>query len=374
MEINNIILLAIAIPSFLCGFYFLYRIKLCRDYNLNSSNQKIAIIIPARNEEHNIGNLLSSIKQQTYKVDEVIVVNDSSTDSTKEVAESLGAIVLESAQLPEGWKGKPWACWQGAQFSSSDVFIFLDADTIIEPARLKNIVDSYLFELQESEKSNGVVMSIAPFHKIEKLYEELSAIFNIIMVGSMNAFTPFKSNQPTGLYGQSLIVSKKNYFEIEGHSSVKNKILENVFMAQKFQEKGTRLVCLGGKGSLSFRMYPDGFRALIDGWTKAFASGAGQASLSALLTSILWISAGFIISIALLFNLFVGDSVILWLILYVAYSLQTYWMLRRLGSFSFLTALLFPVNLVFYVIVFSRSLYYLISKKSINWKSRNVNS
>lgn len=374
MDINSIILLIITIPSFLCGFYFLFRIKLCKDYNLDKNNQRFAIIIPARNEEHNIGNLLLSIKNQSFQIDELIVVNDNSTDKTKEVAINLGAKVLDSAELPEGWKGKPWACWQGAQYSSADIFIFLDSDTIIEPNGLKKIVDSYLFELQESDEWNGVVMSIAPFHKIKKLYEEFSAIFNIIMVGSMNAFTPFKGNQPTGLYGQSLIVSKINYFEIDGHSSVKSKILENVFMAKKFRENGSRLVCLGGMGSLSFRMYPDGFRALIDGWTKAFASGAGQASVSALLSTIFWISAGFMISIKLFFDLFVGAPIIMWLLLYVAYSLQTYWMLRRLGSFSFLTALLFPINLVFYVIVFSRSLYYLISKKSINWKSRDVNS
>jgi 4,4'-diaponeurosporenoate glycosyltransferase len=372
LETTTLILLAIIILCFLCGFYFLYNIELCKDQNPIKEYPKVSIIIPSRNEEHNIGKLLSSINNQKFKVDEVIVVNDSSIDRTKEIAENYGVKILESMSLPEGWMGKPWACWQGAQNTIGDIFLFLDADTIIEPDGMKKIIDSYLFENSLNYNKYGVVLSVAPFHKIEKLYEEFSALFNIIMVGSMNAFTPLKDSQPTGLFGQSLILSRNNYFEIEGHSSVKNKILENVFMARKFKEKGIKLKCLGGKGTLSFRMYPDGFKALVNGWTKAFAAGAGQTPISTLLLIIFWLSAGFIITIKLVFSVLGGNSIIFWILLYLAFALQMYWMLRRIGTFKLLTPLFFPINLLFYVIVFFRSLYYQISKKTISWKSREV--
>ena len=368
------------------------KVDSCIRRNDKKEYPKVSVIIPARNEEHNIGKLLSSINNQNVGVHcneplpkheplqthepviEVIVVNDGSTDKTKEIALGYDSIVIDSKPLPVGWMGKPWACWQGAESATGDILIFLDADTIIEPNGLKKIVDSYLFESQSSNHGKGLALSIAPYHKIEKLYEEFSAIFNIIMVGSMNAFTPFKSIKPTGLFGQSLIVSRKHYFEIGGHSSVKNKILENVFMARKFKDAGVNLKCLGGKGTLSFRMYPDGFKALVNGWTKAFAAGAGQTPFFTLLLIILWLSSGFIIIIKLKLEFLSGNPIIIWLSLYFTFVLQIYWMLRRIGTFRFISSLLFPANLLFYVIVFFRSLYYQISKKSISWKSREVSN
>jgi 4,4'-diaponeurosporenoate glycosyltransferase len=343
---------------------------LCRKNEKRFEYPKVSVIIPARNEEHNISKILNSINYYSNLPYEVIVVNDSSTDKTREIALHLGAIVIDSKPLPEGWKGKPWACWQGAEFAKGDIFIFLDADTELEPNGLKAIIDTYL-DLSE-KNPNGIALSVAPYHKVEKLYEEFSALFNIIMAGSMNAFTPLKSNQPTGLFGQSLVVSRKNYFEIKGHESVKNIILENVFMARQFLFNNINLVCRGGKGALSFRMYSDGFKNLVNGWTKAFASGAGETSPSVLFMIILWISSGFIITIMLINSFFTESSILIWFALYLSYALQINWMLSRIGSFKLVTSLFFPIHLIFYVIVFSRSMYYQMTKKSINWKSREV--
>jgi cellulose synthase/poly-beta-1,6-N-acetylglucosamine synthase-like glycosyltransferase len=65
--------------------------------------QRISIIIPARNEEHNLPNLLHSLRCQTTAVDEVIVVDDQSTDHTAAVAQGAGARVVDAGELPAGW-------------------------------------------------------------------------------------------------------------------------------------------------------------------------------------------------------------------------------------------------------------------------------
>ena len=372
MEFSSLILISLALFGLLCGFYFLFRIDLCNNQIVIAEYPDITIIIPARNEELNIGKLLVSIQNQNFKIKEVLVINDGSTDKTKEIAGFYGANIIDSKPLPEDWKGKPWACWQGAQKAQGEILMFLDADTMIEPDGLKKIIDSYLIENQKPINEKGIVLSVAPYHKIENLFEEFSAIFNIIMTGSMNAFTPFRTGQPSGLFGQSLILSTKNYFEIEGHSSVKNHILENFFMARKFKERGIKLKCLGGKGTLTFRMYPEGFKSLINGWTKAFANGAGNTPFFTLLLIIFWISGGFIITIKLSISLYSGSSIILWTLLYFIYSIQLYWMLHRIGAFNFWITLLFPINLIFYVLIFSRSLIYNLFNKPVNWKSREV--
>ena len=106
-------------------------------------SSKLSIIIPARDEERNLGLLLHSLSQQTLKPHEIIVVDDHSTDSTAEIAKKEAGLVIPSKDIPEGWTGKPWACWQGANRATGDVFLFLDADTFLEPDGLSKIVSTY---------------------------------------------------------------------------------------------------------------------------------------------------------------------------------------------------------------------------------------
>ncbi len=109
-------------------------------------NKFISIIIPARNEEKRIGNLLKSLQNQSYKDFEVIVVDDNSSDNTKKIVEAYAIKInkdkknLEQTagidiyyyKLPEGdWKGKTAACFFGALKAKGDFFLFLDADIFL---------------------------------------------------------------------------------------------------------------------------------------------------------------------------------------------------------------------------------------------------
>ena len=125
--------------------------------NLNNFSYKISILIPARNEERTLGQLLQSIAHQTLKPHEIIVIDDHSDDATAEIARRAGCIVMTSKDFPEGWTGKPWACWQGAQKATGDIFLFLDADTFLETDGLSKIVSTYL--------QKGVFSRYSPFIK-----------------------------------------------------------------------------------------------------------------------------------------------------------------------------------------------------------------
>ncbi|NLD39169.1 MAG: glycosyltransferase family 2 protein [Desulfatiglans sp.] len=141
---------------------------------------KISIIIPARNKENNLPVLLTSLKNQTLLPFEIIVVNDNSTDGTARIAEENGAHVIYSTPLPDGWLGKPWVCYQGAQQAKGDIFIFLDADTFLEPDGLERIIANH--------EGSGVI-SIFPYHRIKKPYE---------------AFSVFSSNKPVEWKGRRI--------------------------------------------------------------------------------------------------------------------------------------------------------------------------
>ncbi len=85
----------------------------------------ISLIIPAYNEEKTIGDVIKVGIENPF-VDEIIVVNDGSTDRTGLIAKKLGANLVE---LKEN-KGKGYALYEGAKKSVGDILLFLDADLI----------------------------------------------------------------------------------------------------------------------------------------------------------------------------------------------------------------------------------------------------
>src|SRR2546422_4449938 len=67
----------------------------------------ISVIVPARDEEASLGACLESLVAQTGVSFEIIVVDDGSTDRTREIAQSFsGVCVVDAGPLPRGWTGK----------------------------------------------------------------------------------------------------------------------------------------------------------------------------------------------------------------------------------------------------------------------------
>ena len=352
----------------LLGFFFLFRISFCRvSVNRNTRNPSVSIIIPARNEEHTLPNLLNSLSGQLSSEDKVIVVDDHSEDRTKEIAEKSGVKVLESMPIPEGWLGKTWACYQGARIASGEILIFLDADTALEKDGLKNIIETYI------EKDG--VLSIQPYHKMRNLYEQLSAFFNIIMMAGSGAFTVLGSRiKPIGLFGQVVVMKRRYYFDSGGHDKVKGELLEDLAFGSELQKKGVDIHCLGGKSTISFRMYPNGIKELIKGWSKGFALGAAKTSLPLLILIVAWI-AGSIGTTRSLIEVIVATNnvqIALFGSLYILYAAQIYWMLVRIGNFKFYTALFYPIPMSFFVVVFTYSFVRIFLVRSVKWKGREI--
>ena len=85
--------------------------------------QKVSVIIPAYNEENTVANVVEVIKNVSC-VDEIIVVNDGSSDNTAEEASKAGAIVITH----EINKGKGEALFTGYKSAECDIIAFIDAD------------------------------------------------------------------------------------------------------------------------------------------------------------------------------------------------------------------------------------------------------
>jgi glycosyltransferase involved in cell wall biosynthesis len=93
----------------------------------------VAVIIPALNEEEAVGDVVRAVPRQ--RIDEIIVVDNGSTDATDQVATAAGARVVR-----EDRRGYGYACLAGANEADSDVLVFLDADGTFDPAELSGLV------------------------------------------------------------------------------------------------------------------------------------------------------------------------------------------------------------------------------------------
>jgi len=106
-----------------------------------SFQPKLSLIIPAHNEERTIVRSIESALEADYEDREIIVVDDGSRDRTYELAlpyAQRGLIKLLHRDVPSG--SKAGALNYGLLFSSGDVVVTVDADTVLERESLKEIV------------------------------------------------------------------------------------------------------------------------------------------------------------------------------------------------------------------------------------------
>jgi glycosyltransferase involved in cell wall biosynthesis len=102
----------------------------------------ISVIIPAFNEESSIGKVIRDIP--AYLVNEIVVVNNNSTDNTEEVAVKAGVTVLN-----EGIRGYGASCLKGIEYlkdKNPDVVVFLDGDYSDYPEEMNRLIDPILNE------------------------------------------------------------------------------------------------------------------------------------------------------------------------------------------------------------------------------------
>lgn len=97
-------------------------------------SMKVSVVIPAYNEEQYIRSCLDALKVQTVPPDEIIVVDNVSTDQTAEIAKSYGVKVV-----PEKRKGIAWARNRGFDTALGDIIARTDADTCVHPQWIEHI-------------------------------------------------------------------------------------------------------------------------------------------------------------------------------------------------------------------------------------------
>jgi hypothetical protein len=360
------------VVGWLAAWWMLWRLPVPRPLDpgadVDRTLDDVAVVIPARDEAANLPILLDSLAAARTAGVEVLVVDDHSTDDTAAVATAHGARVVGAPDLPPGWAGKPHACAVGAAATTRPTLVFLDADTALESDGLARIV--------AEQRTRGGLLSVQPFHLTELPHERLAAIFNVVGVMGVGCATAPPHPRVAGAFGPCIVTSRADYDAVGGHGSVRGEVLEDIALGARYRDAGLPVGALGGRGAITFRMYPAGMRQLVEGFTKNFAGGAGAIPWWRTLLVFLWITgmlvAGWTLPI---------QSIGWWLGgatptavaygMYLAYALQFAVLARRVGRFGIWTPWAFPLLVVGFLGIFVRSLVHTVRGRT-TWRGRTV--
>ena len=249
---------------------------------------KVSALVPARNEEHNIGRCLESLMAQDYPNLEVVVLNDRSEDRTGEIIAGLGFVegerggrlrVVSGVELPGGWAGKNWACHQLSEHATGDYLIFTDADTEHEAWSISAAVAL-------SEKHGAGLVSVWPAQEMKTWSEKwILPLIYLLGTGFMSHIVPwmalwsdrFAKVVPGWVLGhfgaangQFLCFTRSGYALVGGHEALKDDLVEDVRFGREMLARaaeGGRLVNADGREALRCRMYRN-FGEVWDGFSK----------------------------------------------------------------------------------------------------------
>ena len=253
---------------FLMNLINLFGIKKLYPHKKNSSNVSVSVLIPARNEEINIERCLRSLLEQSYGNFEIIVLNDNSIDKTAEIVKSVNDVrlrMIDGKNLEKGWVGKNYACHQLQLEAKGEYLLFIDADTELNKDCISNAVTFAV-------ENNSGLLSIMPWEVSVTFWEKL--VIPMLYFAVM-AFLPVpliehsKRREFSMGNGQFMLFKRTCYDIIGGHESLKNKIVEDVWLSRRVKELGQKLIFADGTDIMKCRMYGS-FAEVWNGFSKNF--------------------------------------------------------------------------------------------------------
>lgn len=243
----------------------------------------VSILIPARNEQQNIGNLLSDIKKLSYRNCEVIVYDDSSTDRTSEIVneyrlQDFRIELISGTPLPQGWLGKSYACYQLSLIARGEYYLYLDADVRVSGDLIERSIDY-------TRKYRLGLLSIFPRQIMDSVGERISVpIMNRILLALLPLVlirvSPWRSFSAAN--GQFMFFDARVYKETQPHSKCKAFKAEDIAICRYYKKESINVSTLLGDCDIQCRMYRSLAEA-VDGFSKNIFSFFGNSMTATLL-------------------------------------------------------------------------------------------
>jgi hypothetical protein len=238
----------------------------------------VTAIVPARDEERDVGETLGRLAAQDHPDLQVVAVDDESRDGTRAaMAAVAGVEVVDGAPLPAGWTGKPWACAQGVRRARGIWLLFLDADVRLAPGAVAAAV-----ALAEELRVEALTAfpRLETGTAIERAVLPLAAVLmQTAVIPSWAARSP-RTDLAIGV-GAFLLVRRDAYLAAGGHEAVRGEVVEDLALARNLKRAGHLPAWVRGEDQVRLRFY-HGAGEMWRGWRKnAARAWTGPAPLAA---------------------------------------------------------------------------------------------
>lgn len=360
--------------------FTLFRVRLPREAPQRgpARSPSVTVIVPARNEALNIETCIRSITAQDYPVFDIIVVDDRSEDGTGALARALSPgratslRVLEGEDLPVGWLGKPWACWQGIQAAAGELLLFTDADTVHKPELLGRAVAAMEEDDAELLTVTGRQLMVTFWERLIQPQVFFAMLMRYYDLEGMLRRGRWRSAIANGQY---MLFRRQAYEALGGHQAVRGEVVEDLALAQRVAKSGRRLSMRRAERSLSTRMYRS-LGELVRGWSKNVLVGGLQtmppllrpfvAPAAAITGAFAWVVPPLALS-AYSIGAVASAGVLTWSATTVALSLVL-WVLvtTRMGAPA-VYGLLYPMGATVGLFIFLRAW---VRGRKVEWKGR----
>lgn len=344
-----------------------------RKHKLPDDLPMVSILVPARNEEQNIGRCILSMLAQDYPSFEVLVLDDQSNDGTlailRQMAESQPKLkVLTGSSPPEDKSGKNWACSQLACQARGDLLFFTDADTVHQPQSLQEMVTALMGE--QADLLTGFPRQ-QMFSWMERL---LVPFFTWASISFIPLWLAYRIRLQTFsvAVGQMMLFRREAYQKIGGHTALGKEIVDDLMLARKIKAAGMRWRVVRLSDLISCRMYHSGWDA-IQGFSKNLFAAFDFRLLIYLFVftwlAILFWAPPMVLAIWIFgqapaahiveLEVCIGLSLLLWMIPYLETGIPFY-----LGF-------LYPITILANEVVAFRSMFFSLTNR-LTWKDRTL--
>lgn len=238
---------------------------------------RVSVLIPARDEESNLPEVLEAWSKVDYPDWELVVLDDRSTDSTPAILagharRDARLKILRGSELPAGWLGKNWACHQLAQAATGELLLFADAD--VRPAPEALLASVAGLERESGDALSGFGRQLTPSWSTR-------AVVPLVMEVPLSGFLPLRlatrlrSPSLSAAVGQWFLFRAHAYRAVGGHEAVRDLVVEDIALGRRLKRSGFRLVPAIARDLLEVSMYT-GF---ADTW-KGFSKNISRAGKS----------------------------------------------------------------------------------------------
>jgi glycosyltransferase involved in cell wall biosynthesis len=263
----------------------------------------VSILIPARNEEFNILNLLRSIHEQDYINYEVIILDDNSSDNTYKVCSDFASNhhrfkIIRGDELPADWLGKNFACHQLAKQANGDFLLFLDADERVHKGLINSAVHRmYLRKLGLlSLFANQDMRSFSELTVVPLMHYILLTLLPVQLVYLIKNYTVSAAS------GQFMLFDAAVYHENQWHRQAKDEVVEDVSIMKLVKAANYNGEALLANNMISCRMYKS-YNEAVNGFSKNFLAAFNYSVPGLLAYIVLVIGGPMMIMITLDFHL-----------------------------------------------------------------------